>query len=185
MPVRTVCIPHAGPLLVLAVCGLGTAERTREVRRRGECCFILLRASRQSYGDFLKQPAIAVGVAEGGERDVAAPRRIASAERRLSRTGPVENLAHVDTATDEFGTAGLDVGHDKVISRRARRGGRDSCAEVDRAWRAGRGELHDSKRVTDDEIGVEPPSQVAVKPLGAIDVRNRDDYRLELHAGCA
>src|SRR4051812_398550 len=129
MSVRPAWIPHAGPLLVLAVCGLGTAERTRAVRRRGECCFIL-RASRQSYGDFRKHPAIAVGVAEGGERDVAAPRRIASVERRLSRIGPAENLAHVDTATDEFGTGGLDVGHDKVISRRACRGGRDSRAEV-------------------------------------------------------
>ena len=35
--------------------------------------------------------------------------------------------------------------------------------------------------VTDDEVGVEPPAQAAVKALGAIDVRNRDDDDLELH----
>ena len=47
-----------------------------------------------------------------------------------------------------------------------------------RAWRR---ELDDPKRVTDDEVGVEPPAQVAVEALGAIDVRNRDDDDLELH----
>jgi hypothetical protein len=52
---------------------------------------------------------------------------------------------------------------------------------LDRARRASRRELHHPKRVTPDEVGVEPPTQVAVEALGAIDVRNRDDDDLELH----
>jgi hypothetical protein len=45
-------------------------------------------------------------------------------------------------------------------------------------WRR---ELDAPKRVTDDEVGVEPPTQLAVEALGAIDVRYRDDDDLELH----
>jgi hypothetical protein len=45
---------------------------------------------------------------------------------------------------------------------------------VDRALRPWR-ELHAPKRVADDEIGVEPPTEVAVEALGALDVRNRND----------
>ena len=94
----------------------------------------------------------------------------------------MEHLAHVDTATDELGARCLDVRHDEIKSAcRARRGRCDSRAEVDRARRARRRELHDPKLVTDDEVGVEPPTQAAVKALGAIDVRNRDDDDLELH----
>jgi len=40
--------------------------------------------------------------------------------------------------------------------------------------------LYDPKLFTPGEVGVEPPTQVAVKALGAIDVRNRDDDGLEL-----
>ena len=38
----------------------------------------------------------------------------------------------------------------------------------------------DPEVVARGEIGVEPPPQAAVKALGAIDVRNRDDDDLEL-----
>ena len=41
--------------------------------------------------------------------------------------------------------------------------------------------MDDPKRVADDEICVEPPSQIAVKTLGAIDVRNRDYDDVALH----
>ena len=54
-------------------------------------------------------------------------------------------------------------------------------AEVDRARRAWRRELYDPKLVTADDVSVEPPTQAAVKALGAFDVRNRDDDDLELH----
>ena len=94
----------------------------------------------------------------------------------------MEHFAHVGAATGELGARCLDVGHDEIESLgRAGRGRRDSLAEVDRRRRAWRRELHDPKRVTDGEVGVEPPAQAAVEALGAIDVRNRDDDDLELH----
>ena len=93
----------------------------------------------------------------------------------------MEHFAHLDAASDELGARRLDVGHDEIEPGcRARRGRRDSLAEVDRARRARRRELHAPERVTDDEVGVEPPAQAAVEALGALDVRNRDDDDLEL-----
>src|SRR5262245_28118151 len=99
------------PLLVLAMGGRRTTERAREVSRRGERRVVRVDPSGQSYGDLLEQPAVAVRVSERGERDVAAAFRIASRERRLSRTGTMEHTAHFDTAADELGTRRLDVGH--------------------------------------------------------------------------
>src|SRR4030095_17134241 len=97
------------------------------------------------------------GCATRGRGAVAAPRRSAAAERRLSRTGTVEHFAHVDAASDERGARGLDVRHDEIKSAcRARRGRRDSLAEVDRTRRAWRRELYAPKVVADDELGVEP-----------------------------
>src|SRR6266481_7176498 len=96
--------------------------------------------------------------------------------------GVVEQFAHLYTAIDELGARRLDVGHDEIESLcRARHGRRNSLAEDDRASRAWRRELYDPKLVTLSEVGVEPPTQVAVKALGAIDVRDRDDDDLELH----
>ena len=40
--------------------------------------------------------------------------------------------------------------------------------------------MNASKRVTDDEIGVEPPPETRVKLLRAVDVGNRDDDGLKL-----
>src|SRR5262249_44688231 len=57
----------------------------------------------------------------------------------------------------------------------------DSLAEVNRGRGAWRRELHAPERVANDEVGVEPPAQVAVKALGAIDVRDGDGGDLELH----
>ena len=100
----------------------------------------------------------------------------------MSRTGDVEDFAHIDTAADELGARRLDVGDDeKEPARRAWRGRRDSLAEVNRGGGAWRRELHAPERVADDEVGVEPPAQVAVKALGAIDVRDGDGGDLELH----
>jgi hypothetical protein len=42
----------------------------------------------------------------------------------MSRTGDVEDLAHIDTAVDELGARRLDVGdHEKEPARRAGRAG--------------------------------------------------------------
>src|SRR5215218_11359940 len=64
---------------------------------------------------------------------------------------------------------------------RARHGGRAPNAKLDRARRAWRRELDAAKRITDHEVGIESPAQVAVEALGAIHVGNRDDDDLELH----
>ena len=56
----------AGPLLVLAVRGRRTSERGRELGRRGECRVVRVHASRQSLGDLLEQPAVAVRIFERG-----------------------------------------------------------------------------------------------------------------------
>ena len=139
-------------------------------------------SSGKSRLDFLQQPTVAIRVAERGERDVTAPLWIRAADRRLSRAGTVKHFANVSTVTDEFGPRCLDVGHDEIQTAcRARRGRRQSSAEVDRARRARRRELYNSKIVADGEVGIEPPTQITVKALGAIDVRDRDDDDLKLH----
>src|SRR5437660_11393978 len=72
VPVRPVFIvPAAVPLLVLAVRGGRAPQRARKIGRRGECR-VADHAAGQSCGDLLKQPAVAVGIAERGERAVAA-----------------------------------------------------------------------------------------------------------------
>jgi hypothetical protein len=92
----------------------------------------------------------------------------------------VEHLADLDAATEQLVAGGLDVGDDQVqpLAGAGRRRG-DVLAEDDRARRARRRELDDAEVVTGCEVGVEPPTQAAVKALGAIDVRNRDDDDLE------
>ena len=77
---------------------------------------MLFASTRPGHGDLLEQPAIAVRVAERGERGVTAPLRIRAAERRLSRSRTVEYFAHVDTAIDELGARCLDVGHHEIES---------------------------------------------------------------------
>jgi hypothetical protein len=94
----------------------------------------------------------------------------------------MKHLAHVDAAGDELGARRLDVGHDEEdAKRRSRRGRRQPLAEMDRGGRAGRSELDGAEGVADDEVGVESPAELAIEPLGAIDIRNRDDDDLELH----
>src|SRR5690348_14408534 len=92
----------------------------------------------------------------------------------------VEHLADLDAAIYELGARRLDVGHDEIKTLgRAGCGGRDIRAELNRTPRAGRREL-DHPEPIEGKVGVEPPTQVAVKALGTIDVRNRDDDDLEL-----
>jgi hypothetical protein len=38
--------------------------------------------------------------------------------------------------------------------------------------------------IADDEVGIDPPAQADVKILGAIDIRNRNDDRLQLVSDC-
>jgi len=94
----------------------------------------------------------------------------------------MEQFAHVDTASDELGARCLDIGyHEKKSACRAWNCRRGSLAEVDGAGRARRRELHATKRIALDEVGVEPPTQLGVEALGAIVIRDRDDDTFELH----
>ncbi len=47
--------------------------------------------------------------------------------------------------------------------------------------RAGRRELHAPERVTGDVIPIQPPAEIAVEALGAIDIRDGNDDHLEFH----
>jgi hypothetical protein len=83
----------------------------------------------------------------------------------------VQHLADLDAATEQLVAGGLDVGDNQVQplgGAGCRRG--DVLAEDDRAPGAWRRELDHAKIVTGGEVGVEPPTQAAVKALGAIDV---------------
>ena len=139
--------------------------------------------------DLLEQPAVAVRIAERGERAIAgvvgcgpadSTARAVALELSSRRPG-VEHLADLGTAGDELVACSLDVGDDQVEALgRARRGRRDVRAELDRAPRAGRRELDDPEAVIESEIGVQPPPQAPVEALGAIDVGHRNDDDLEL-----
>src|ERR1700724_3595463 len=143
----------AGPLLVLAVRGRRASERGRKLDRRGEGRAVRVHASGQSYDDLLEQPAVAVRIAERGERAVAAMLRVQTAnpappkEVRLVRAsvnavGVVEHFADLYAATDQFVAGGLDVGDNQVQSLGgAGCGPGDVLAEDDRAPGTGRCEL--------------------------------------------
>jgi hypothetical protein len=63
-PVKEVRRPRA--LLMLAVGGLGTPKRTRQVRRGRECRVSGVDTAGEPRRDLLDQPGIAVGIAEMG-----------------------------------------------------------------------------------------------------------------------
>src|SRR5262249_33408453 len=58
------------------------------------------------------------------------------------------------------------------------RGGGNSVAELNGAWRAGRCHLHHPP-VRAGKIRVQPPPQALIEALGAIDVGDREDNDLE------
>src|SRR5215468_9504045 len=133
--------------------------------------------------DLLEQPAVAVWIAERGERAVAGVIRRGSADSsalaiglKLSTRSPgVEYLTDRDAAGREFLSGFFDVVDDQIEALGgARRGGGDLRAELDRTRRAGWCELDDAEAVIKGEIGVEPPPEAPVKALGAIDVGHRD-----------
>ncbi len=115
-----------------------------------------------------------------GRGPADATARAVGLELSARRPG-VEHLADLDTAGDEFVARSLDVGDDQVEALgRAGRGRRDVRAELDRAPRAGRRELDDPEAVIEGEVGVEPPPEVSIELLRAVDIRDGDDEHLEL-----
>src|SRR5258706_13489741 len=93
--------------------------------------------------DFLNQPAVAIRVTERGETVVVGPPGIEA--RGLSFRSEVERLAQIDSAVDELGPGGLDIGHDQVHSLIcARLHPRDSGPDLNRAFRSRRRQLHNA-----------------------------------------
>src|ERR1700752_1010966 len=129
VPVRPVGIVLAAvALLVLAMGGGSAAQRRRKFSLRAECR-VALYASGQPRGDFLEQPAVAVGIPERGVGLVAAARRIeavaADGAEQIGRVGSdvlvargMEDLPDLDPARDQILARSLDVGNDQIESLR-------------------------------------------------------------------
>ncbi len=146
-------------------------------------------------GNLLEQPAIAVRIAERGERSIAAtlgirtlhpnsPEQIGLVSAGIDAVGVMEHLANRDAAPQagrcarprcrrrSGTTPGRSRGAAAVTFVPKMTGGPPSRAA----------ELDPPKVVfSGGKVGVEPPTQAAVEALGAIDVPNRNDHDLELH----
>src|SRR5215475_13506546 len=119
--------------------------------------------------DLLEQPAVAIWVAERRVCEVGA------ACYRLEAGGSaLVHLADVDAPADEIGPGGVDVGdrEDQPVSGPWRSRG-EALAEVDRALRARRRELHPPDVVANAEVGVQPPAEALVEALRPVDIGDR------------
>ena len=93
-----------------------------------------------------------------------------------------KHLADVHAAADEIGPGGVDVlDHQFQTLNGARLGCRDALAEVDRALRARRRELHRPEVVAGGKVGVQPPSEALIEALCPIDIGDGQRHDLELH----
>ena len=172
-PVR-VALP-SGAFLVLAVRGFRTPKRARQIARRSERRRRGVDPAGQPRRDLLKQPAVAVRIAERSERAVAAtlgirtadpqpPKQVGLVLASVHVAASVEYLADLDAAAAQFLAGGIDVGDDEVqaLSGAGCRGG-DVLAKDDRARGARRRELDYAEVVTGGEVGIEPPPKVLVE----------------------
>src|SRR6266540_3471167 len=107
VPVGPVRVCRADALLVLAVGGRRAPHRARQVACGAERSRGRVDAPGKPGGDFLEQPAVAVRVAERGEREVAAMLGIRTADPAV-RAG-VEDLAHLDAGGDQPDPGAADV----------------------------------------------------------------------------
>ena len=187
VPVGPVLVALPGALLVLAVGDLRTPQRARQVACRAERSpGSRINTPGQPGRDLLQQPPVGVRVVERGEGSVGgvigcgpadATARAVGLELSARRSG-VEHLADVDTEGDELVARSLDVGDDQVEAvGRPGRGRGDFRPELYRAPRTGRRELDDPEAVIEGEVGVEPPPEVPVELLRAVDIGDRDDDR--------
>jgi hypothetical protein len=189
VPVGPVRVCLTDPLLVLTV--RRTTKRLSQIARGGERRRGRVDPAGEPRRDLLQEPAVAVRIAEGGERPVAAVgRSAATAGARVRVVEPaaglcfVERLADLDPVRDQLVARSLEVGDDQVqVLGRARRRRGEVRAELDRAAGARRRELDDAEVVTGGEVGVEPPAEASVELLRAVDIRDGDDHHLELHVG--
>src|ERR1700722_5449558 len=96
----------------------------------------------------------------------------------------VEHFADLDSAIEQRFAGALDVGDDQVQALgRAGRCRGDVPAEDDRARGARRRELDYAEVFAVIEVGVEPPPELGVELLRAVNIRDGDDDDLELHVG--
>src|SRR6516162_5161673 len=114
--------------------------------------------------------------------DPEAPKQVGLVRSSVHAAVVVEHLADLDAATEQLVAGGLDVGDDHVQAL----GGAGCCrgnirAEDDGATGARRRELDTAPVLTLGEIGVEPPAEILVERLRALDVGDGQDYHFEFH----
>ena len=165
LPVRFSCSPWAAS---------ARRKAARQVARRAEGGQVGFDSAGQTVGDLLQEPAVAVRILKCGKRVVARMVRITAAhsatrvvrlELRSGRTR-MEHIADLGPPIDELGACGVDIGDDQVEAV----GGsgfrlRDLGAELERAGRPGRRELHHAETIVEGEVGVEPPSETGIERL--------------------
>src|SRR5215213_3294479 len=185
------------PPVVLAVCLLVEIVVLRRLAEElckgcdvhGSCPRQLPLAAGKPRLDLLKKPAVPVRVLERGKREVGTTLRVAPGDAWVlhgvveGAGGVVEDLAHVDAAGDQVVPGRVDVvhGEDQTVPR-ARDGRRDSVAEDDRGFRVVRRNLH-AAEVAGRDVDVEPPAEILVERLRAVNVGNAEQHDFEFHVG--
>jgi hypothetical protein len=125
VPLRPVGVALPDALLVLAVGCLGTAKCGCQIVCRCKGRRFRVDTAGKPRRNFLKQPAVAVRIAEGGERPLAAMFGIGTADPdsskkvRFVRAGvhvarAVEHLADLHAVAQQASAGSLDVGDDQI-----------------------------------------------------------------------
>src|SRR5262245_40170168 len=176
---------------VLAVVLLGFSQ---QVSQRGDIK-AADSSSREARGDLLEQPAVAVWIAEGSEREVGAPLRITArlasvgaCANHKAIAGEMEHLTDLDPAFAEIGELGLGViDHEECPLSRSGSGGRKTFDEQDGARRSGWCHLNHTPVAAVAEVSIDAPSEAFIKALGAIDITHwdHDDLEFRVDGRCA
>src|SRR4051812_21416488 len=99
----------------------------------------------------------------------------------LAQGHSMRYLADRGSSRNQFLARLHNVGNDEISAGGPGRSRGHPNTKVDRTSRSGRRELHDPKRITRCEVGIEAPAETDVKPFGSIDVGYRDDDHLDSH----
>src|SRR5215831_17061984 len=137
----------------------------------------MLDAPRQSAGDLLQHPTVAIGIFKLRTRAISATLRIQP--RRWPVLAEVKEFGYLDTRGNHRIACGYDIGNGDVSLPRTGRGRSQVCAELQRTHRAMRCDL-DYAEIGEVEVCVKSPSQFQVKLLRAIDICNGKDGDLDL-----
>src|SRR5579872_2645730 len=120
-----------------------------------------------------------VGIAAG---DPAASEKIGLIGARVHAVGVVEYLTDLDAATQQLFARRFDVVDDQIQALRGTwRHPSHIPAEDDGTAGTRRCKLNHAKIVPVVIVGVEPPSELRVESLRAVDVRDGDDDNFKLH----